>query len=103
MLYVAGGDKLTRIDVAALDDDLVGTFSFSGFPTFASSSQTIGSMATRASDGVVFGILKDGGGQGSTSATFLVRINLETAVVTNVGANTNLLDGLAYVPTELVD
>jgi hypothetical protein len=98
LLYVAGGDKLTEIDIGAGTDTLVGTLTFSGF-TFAESSQTIGSMATRPSDGTVFAIVKDGGGQNSVVTTYLATIDVSTAVVTKVGANTNFLDGLAYVPT----
>ncbi len=102
LLYVAGDNRLTRIDVSQLTAQLVGTFTFVGFPTLVDPTPTIGEMATRASDGVVFGILQDGGGGGNLTATYLVTIDLTTAVVTNVGVNTNRLDGLAYVPTRLV-
>lgn len=102
MLYVAGANRLGRVDVNARTHQFIGNLSFVGFPTFAGSQQPIGEMATRA-DGVVFAIVKDGGGNANTSTTYLARVNLTTGVVTNVGANTNSLDGLAYVPTSLVD
>lgn len=98
LLYVAGDIRLTEIDIAGGTSALVADFTFVGF-TFAEASQTIGSMATRPTDGVVFGIVKDGGGRSNTSTTYLVTIDVATAVVTIVGANTNLLDGLAYIPT----
>lgn len=101
IFYVASSEDLHQIDIDPPDETLVGMFSFVGFPTFSETSQTIGSMATR-SDGVVFGILKDGGGRRNTSTTYLVRINLTNAQVTNVGVNTALLDGLAYVPTSML-
>ena len=101
-LYVAADDELWTINLTTGVPGLIGTLSFTGFPAFASSSQTIGSMTTRPSDGVVFGILKDGGGVGSTQTTFLVTVNLATAVVTNVGPQSELMDGLAYVPTSML-
>jgi hypothetical protein len=103
LLYVFGGDLLTEIDVEALTDREVGTFTLTGFPTLVDLTPTLGSMTTRPSDGVVFGILKDGGGGGSTTTTYLVTVNLETAEVTNVGVNTNLLDGVAFIPSRLVN
>lgn len=100
-MYVAGDDELSEVDVATGDETLIGAFSFVGFPVFSEVNQSIGSLTTR-SDGVVFGILKDGGGIGRTSTTYLVRINLTNAQVTNVGVNTGRLDGLAYVPTSVI-
>ncbi len=61
--------------------------------------QTIGSMVTRPSDGVVRGILKDGGRSGTLQPTFLVTINLTNAEITYVGSHSLLMDGLAYIPT----
>jgi hypothetical protein len=101
-LYVAGSNRLGRIDVNARTHQFIANLSYVGFPAFSGSQQPIGELATR-SDGVVFAIVKDGGGNNSTSTTYLARVNLTTAVVTNIGANTNNLDGLAYVPTSLVD
>jgi hypothetical protein len=102
MLYVAGANRLGRVDVNARTHQFIANLSYVGFPAFSGFQQPIGEMATRA-DGVVFAIVKDGGGNANTSKTYLARVNLTTAVVTNVGANTNRLDGLAYVPTSLVD
>jgi hypothetical protein len=100
-LYVAGGDELWTIDLVSGVPTLIGALTLTGFPALGG-RQTIGAMATRPTDGVVFGILKDGGGGGRTTATFLVTINLTTAEVTNVGAHTELMDGLAYIPTSLL-
>lgn len=102
LLYVFGEDELTEIDIDAGTDTLIGTWTLTGFPTLLDPTPTIGSLATRVSDGTVFGILKDGGGGRSTTTTYLVTVNLATAEVTNVGVNTNLLDGLAYIPTRLI-
>jgi len=71
LLYVSGRTELSVIDVDAETIDVVGSFTFTGFPTLVDPSPTIGSMATRVSDGSVFGILKDGGGGGSTTTTYL--------------------------------
>jgi hypothetical protein len=103
LLYVFGRDLLTEIDVDAGTDSEVGRWTLTGFPTLVDPSPTIGSMATRPSDGTVFGILKDGGGGGSTTTTYLVTVDVETAEVTMVGPNTNLLDGLAFIPARLVN
>ena len=59
-------------------------------------------MTTRQSDGVVFGILKDGGRSGNLQPTFLVTVDLATAEITNVGAHTGLMDGLAFIMTSLI-
>lgn len=105
LLYVAGDGGLTRIRLSLREAVAVGTFSYVGFPPFASVAKTIDAMTTRPSDGVVFGLLADGGGAsaGSTVRTYLVTIDLETAVVMNVGPNSTILDGLAFVPTRLLD
>ena len=60
-------------------------------------------MATRPSDGAVFGILMDGGRSGTLQNTFLVRVNIETAEITYVGSHATMLDGLAFVPSSLFD
>lgn len=102
-LYVFGGSRLTAIDVDTGEVETVGDFTLTGFPTLVDSSPTIGSMTTRETDGVVFAVLKDGGGGGRTTTTYLVTVDLATAEVTNVGATTELLDGLAFIPTRLVE
>ncbi len=101
-LYVAARDELWTVDLGTGTPTLVGAMTYTGFPAFTETSQTIGSMATRASDGVVFGILKDGGHSGTLNNTFLVTINLSTAEVTNVGPHTHMMDGLMYMPTALI-
>ena len=99
VLYHIGDDELYSVDPATGDSSMIATLSFTGFPMFVGNRQPIASLTTRASDGAVFGILKDGGGGGNTQATYLVRVNVTTGEITNVGANANLLDGLAFVPT----
>jgi hypothetical protein len=105
LLYVAGGllqQHLVRIDLngSAIE---VGPLTYVGFPPFTSYSVTLQAMATRASDGVVFALVQDGGGwAGTISATFLGTVDLATAIVTNVGATTERLNALAYVPTRLL-
>jgi hypothetical protein len=104
LLYVAGDDRLTHIRLNLREVAQVGTFSHVGFPAFATPELSINSMTTRASDGVVFGILQDGGGAfHDLTMTYLVTIDLETAEVTNVGTNTNLLTALTWVPTWFLD
>ncbi|MDH3207978.1 MAG: hypothetical protein OEO79_15335 [Gemmatimonadota bacterium] len=101
-LYVAADEELWTINLTTGAPAMIGQMTFTGFPAFNSTSLTVGSMATRPSDGVVFGVLKDGGGVNSTVVTYLVRVNLTTAEITNVGPQTELMDGLAYVPTSVL-
>lgn len=104
LLYVAGDERLTRIRLNRREVTHVGDFSYTGFPAFATTEVSISSMTTRPSDGLVFGILQDGGGLfQDVSATYLVTIDLETAEVTNLAANANLLSGLTWVPTWFLD
>jgi hypothetical protein len=102
LLYVAGGDKLTRIRLSRMEDTIVGTLSYVGFPTFVNYSVAIAALATRA-DGVVLALVQDGGGPaGAVTTTFLAAVDLETAVVTHLTATSTPLSALAYVPTRLV-
>jgi hypothetical protein len=101
-LYVVGGDELWTIDLVTGVDTYIGTTTFVGFPAFVGGNQSIGSMTTRPSDGQVFGILKDGGGISNIQVTYLVTVDLTTAAITNVGSQTELMDGLAFVPTTLL-
>jgi hypothetical protein len=104
LLYVAGDERLTRIRLNRQEVTQVGDFSYTGFPAFATTEVSINSLTTRPADGVVFGILQDGGGlYHDVGATYLVTIDLETAEVTNLGANANLLSALAWVPTWFLD
>ncbi len=103
-LYVAGDQRLTRIRLNLREVIHVGSFSYTGFPPFATPEVSINSMTTRPADGVVFGILQDGGDiYHEVSATYLVTIDLETAEVTNLAANANLLSALTWVPTWFLD
>jgi hypothetical protein len=45
---------------------------------------------------------KDGGGISNIQVTYLVTVDLSTAVLTNVGVQTELMDGLAFVPTSVL-
>lgn len=102
-LYVVSDGNLYEVDPDNSSVNDVGALSFTGFPAFAGSNQPIVSMTTRPSDGAVFGILMDGGGRGNPGTSYLVRINLDTAEVTNVGENSRILVGLAFVPDSLID
>ncbi len=102
VLYVAPRGELYTVDLSNGTPTLIGALTYTGFPAFTQTSQTIGSLATRPSDGVVFGILKDGGNSGNLQPTFLVTVDLATAEVTNVGAHTQLMDGLAFIMTSLI-
>jgi hypothetical protein len=97
-LYMAADDSLYTIDPDIPQSTSVGVITYTGFPTFSTSTIDVISLTTRAEDGVVFGILKDGG---STGDTYLVTVNLATAEVTNVGLTTVWMDGLAFVPASL--
>ncbi|MGE0158919.1 MAG: hypothetical protein AB7T31_05860 [Gemmatimonadales bacterium] len=98
-LYVSGGafqQVLTRIDLDRATTTPVGPITYVGFPPFTSYSVRIPSMATRSSDGVVFGLVLDG------SVTYFATIDPTNAVVVNLGPTTPQLSALAYVPTRLV-
>jgi hypothetical protein len=98
-LYVADGQSLYTVDLDAGTETLVAAFTLTGFPGEITGF-SIGSMTTRPADNAVFGILKEGGGGGSDE-TFLVRIDVATAEITNIGPNGVQLDGLAFVPSSL--
>ena len=101
-LFVAARNELWSVDLQTGAPTLIGAMTYTGFPAFTQASQTIGSMATRPSDGVVFGLLKDGGNSGALQPTFLVQVNLATAEITNVGVQTHLMDGLAFIQSSLI-
>ncbi len=96
LLYVAGG-SLDAIDVDAMTENVLPDHTHSGFPA-GFSPDDVRAMATRASDGTVFGLFQD-----SRTVTYLVTVNLATSELTYVGTTDERLDGLAYIPTRLVD
>lgn len=98
---VAADESLYEVILAGtITDRLIGEMVLLGLPDFAG-GYSIGSLTTRPQDGVIFGILKDDGGSGGSGPTYLVTVNPDTGVVTNVGVNGVKLDGLAFVPEEL--
>jgi WD40 repeat protein len=103
VLHVASDGHLFRVDHTDSSVDDLGEFTYTGFPAFSGTRQPIVAMTTRPSDGAVFGILLDGGGQGNPGASYLIRVNLGTAEVTNVGKSDTMLGGLAFVPTAILD
>jgi hypothetical protein len=104
-LYVAGGlfeQRLTRVDING-PSRTVGPITYVGFPPFDNYSVTVQAMATRKSDGVVFGLVHDGGGwAGNVTTTYLATVDVTSAIVTNIGATAQRLSALAYVPTRLL-
>jgi len=100
--YLTSSDTLYTFTATAssVTTSEVGTMSFVGFPSNLRASKSIGSMVTMP-DGTVLGLFKDGGGS-EASRSFLVRINVANAVVTNIGQNTNLLDGLTILNPALL-
>ena len=103
LLYVAGGDKLTRIRLTRMEERVIGTLTYIGFPTFANYSVAIAALVTKPSDGTVLALVEDGGGPAATvTATYLAAVDLETAVVTHLTATSTPLSSLAYMPTRLV-
>jgi hypothetical protein len=98
-LYVSGGafqQVLTRVEIERSEATQVGPVTYVGFPPFASYSVRILSMATRTTDGTVFGLVLDG------DATYLGTVEPTNAVVVNLGETTTQLSALAYVPTRLL-
>jgi hypothetical protein len=98
-LYVSGGafqQVLTRIEIERSKATQVGPVTYVGFPPFSSYSVRILSMATRATDGTVFGLVLD------DDATYLATVDPTNAVVTNLGETATHLSALAYVPTRVL-
>jgi hypothetical protein len=101
-LFVISDEVLYRVDPSDSAVTQIAEVTFSGFPAFQGNSQPIVSMTTRSSDGAVFAIVMDGGGQGNPTSSFLGRVNLTTGEVTHVGQNNVTLVGLAFIPTALI-
>jgi outer membrane protein assembly factor BamB len=103
-LYLAADETLYSVDpdAAPPTDAEIGDFTLTGFPAFAGGF-SIGAMTTRPSDGAIFAIVKDDGGTGGSGPTYLARVDVATAELTNVGVNGVKLDGLAFVPESLFE
>ena len=98
-LYVSGGrfqQVLTRVEIERAASEQVGPVTYVGFPPFASYAPRILSMATRATDGTVFGLVLDG------DVTYLATIDPTNAVVSHLGETGPQLSALAYIPTRLL-
>jgi hypothetical protein len=98
-LYVSGGlfqQVLTRIEIERASATRVGPVTYVDFPHFSSYSVRIRSMATRASDGTVFGLVLD------DERVYLATVDPTNAVVRHVGETSPPLNALAYVPTRLL-
>jgi len=99
-LYVVGDGELYTADPDAGTSSLIGTVTYEWHPVFQSGSPDILSMATR-SDGVIFALLRDGR-RSQGYSTYLVTLNVETAVASLVGETLANLEGLSYVPTSMI-
>jgi hypothetical protein len=95
-LYLASERDLWTIDTFSGMPTWVAEFSFSGFPGI--DSYNILSMTTRPSDNKVFAILRDN--SPDPRVTHLCTINVATGLVTNIGQNSNSLDGITWVPAD---
>jgi hypothetical protein len=98
-LYVSGGlfqQVLTRIEIERASATPVGPATYVSFPHFSSYSVRIRSMATRPSDGTIFGLVLD------DERVYLATVDPTNAVVRHVGETSPPLNALAYVPTRLL-
>lgn len=97
VLYLCSNETLWTIDQTTYDATSVAALSKTGFPTDVSGE--VIALATRASDGVIFGIWKDGaGGGGGGADAYLVTIDTTTGAMTYVGTLGGNFDGLAMLP-----
>ena len=100
--YVVGDGDLFSVDLDLNASSFVATLTFSGFPAFQSCCrQDVQAMATRPTDGTIFGLLRDGS-RSNAYGTYLVTLDVMTGVTTLVGETLVNLEGLAYVPTSMI-
>ena len=102
-LYLAEGSnpgRLCTVDPATGVDAFVTNIVYP--PGFGAADPGIVAMTTRPTDGVVFVLVKDGAGGGGTKDTFLGTFNLATGEVTIIAMTTTKMEGLAFVPSNLV-
>ncbi len=98
-LYAVGGffeQRLTSIEIERLTEDDVGPITYVGFPPFAGQAVTIRSLSSRATDGMVFALVRH------ADITYRATLDPSNAVVVNLGATAIPLTALAYVPTRLI-
>ena len=100
-LYVVGDGDLYTVDPDTGAHSLIEVVDRTGFPTLQDCCPDVMALATRTSDGAVFGILRDGSRR-DNYGTYLFILNLETVEAVLVGQTTDLLEGLAYIPTSMI-
>lgn len=98
LLYIGGSNDLIVVDLDTEVTTPLGVPALTGFPPSVISS-TIRSMATRESDGTVFAISRVSRHHPSDLAT----VDRATAELTHAASSDEPLDGLAYIPTRLVE
>jgi len=101
VLFVVGEGELYTVDPDTGAHSLIGQLTLTGFPTLTDTKPDIVSMTTRASDGAVLALLRDGRRRDNLG-TYLLLLNLETAEATLLGETLTNLEGLAFVPTSMI-
>jgi hypothetical protein len=101
-LFVVGEGDLYTVDPDTGAWALIGQLTLTGFPTLVDGNPDVVSMTTRASDGVVLALLRDGRRR-DNRGTYLLSLNLETAEATLIGETLTNLEGLAFVPTSMIN
>ena len=100
-LYVVGDGDLYQVDIDTGAETLIGAVTLTGFPTLQHGNPNVLALATRSTDGAVFGLLRDGNRRDS-AGTYIFLLNLDTAEAVLVGETTDLLEGLAFVPNSMI-
>ena len=100
-LYVVGDSELYLVDIVTGAETLIGAVALTGFPTLQYGSPDVLALATRSTDGAVFGLLRDGNRRNS-AGTYIFLLNLDTAEAVLVGETTDLLEGLAFIPNSMI-
>jgi hypothetical protein len=96
-LYLAADERVYEVNQTNFDASEVAALTKTGFPTDAFGQ--IISMTTRESDGVIFGIWRDGAGTGAVGPAYLVTLTPTSGVMTYRGTMDSRYDGLAFVPS----
>jgi len=99
-MLIAGDLSLSSLNISTRTVSTVGFLSYLG-TEFTNASVTVGSMSNRINSSRIYVLVKDGGGSGSSSVSFLGELDTTSGAVRIVGTTGRPLDGLVFVPGEV--